>query len=79
MEIHFNFIKSDLQRATIYILVMRTHHYNDNIQYVPDAGEVFEPVYSQFQTLFYHIVKDEHTKYDFKANNEIVPSADVAD
>lgn len=35
------------------------YHYDNNIQYVPDAFEIGELVYSQLKNLLHHIIDDE--------------------
>lgn len=55
-----------------------TCHYNDDIQDVPDAVEVGQLVYAQFQDLLYHIVEDENAEDYLAAEDEIVPCRDVS-
>lgn len=41
------------------ISVNESHQYHDNVQYIPDALEVGELVYSQLENLLYDVVEDE--------------------
>lgn len=38
---------------------MFSYHDDNNIQYVPDAFEIGELVYSQLQNLLHNIIEDE--------------------
>lgn len=55
-----------------------SYHYYNNIQYVPDAFEVGELVYTQLKDLLHDVVEDEHTEDHLAAEDEEVPVGDVA-
>ena len=55
-----------------------SYHYDDNIQYVPDAFEIGELVYSQLENLFHNVVEDEQTEDHLAAEDEEIPGGDVA-
>lgn len=55
-----------------------SHQYYNNIQYVPDAFEIGELVYSQLQNLLHDIVEDEQTENHLTTDDEVIPVGDVA-
>lgn len=55
-----------------------SHQYDHEIQDVPDAVEVVQPVDMDLQQFLNHVVDDEDAEDDLTANNEEVPVADVA-
>lgn len=55
------------------------HQDDHQVQNVPDAAEVVNPVDVELQDLLHHIVEDEDAEDDLTANDKEVPVADIAD
>lgn len=55
------------------------HQDDHQVQNVPDAAEVAEPVHVDFQDFLHHIVEDEDAEDDLTAHDEEVPVTDVSD
>ena len=58
---------------------LTSHHYYNNVQYVPDTFEVRALVYSQLKNLLYNIVEDEQAEDTLAAQYEVIPVGDIAD
>ena len=57
----------------------KTHHYYNDVQYVPDTFEVRALVYSQLKNLLYNIIEDEQAEDTLAAQYEVIPVGDIAD
>jgi len=55
-----------------------SYHYDNDVQYVPDAFEVGELVYPQLEDLLHHVVQDEQAEHQLAGEDEVVPVGDVA-
>ena len=54
-----------------------THHQNENIQTVPQALEVMQPVDADLQHLLHHVVQDEDAERHLTHGHKVVPAGHV--
>lgn len=70
--------KNRCSNLSHHIKTPLVYHDDNDIQYVPDAVKVGEPVNTQLQDLLYHIIEDENAEDYFAAEDEIIPCSDVS-